>query len=75
MGPEAEARFERLRAKRLELARAEGVPPYRIASDRALRELALLRPQTREGLEEAHGIGPAKAERYGAALLDVLAQG
>jgi ATP-dependent DNA helicase RecQ len=66
------ALFDALRRHRLELARASGVPPYVIASDRALREVALLRPRTRDELELAHGIGPAKAERYGAGLLEVV---
>lgn len=61
--------FEALRRVRMERARTEGVPPYVIASDRALRDVARLRPQTLEELERAHGIGPAKAQRYGAALL------
>lgn len=67
--------FERLRAHRLALARAEGVPPYVIASDRCLRDIALLRPQNREALLLAHGIGPAKADRYGAGLLAVVRAG
>jgi ATP-dependent DNA helicase RecQ len=65
----ARALFETLRRVRMERARAEGVPPYVIASDRTLRDVARLRPQTLEDLEQAHGIGPAKAQRYGAALL------
>ena len=66
--------FEALRAHRLELARDEGVPPYVIASDRALREIAAIRPRTLDALTLAHGIGPAKAERYGAGLLEVVAR-
>ena len=63
--------FEALREHRLALARAEGVPPYVIASDRTLRELAEIRPQTLDALRLAHGIGPHKVERYGAGLLAV----
>jgi len=69
---EARALFEALRAWRLERARAESVPPYVVASDRTLRDVARLRPRDRAQLEQAHGIGPAKAERYGAALLAVV---
>jgi ATP-dependent DNA helicase RecQ len=64
--------FEALRRHRLEVARAEGVPPYVVASDRALREIAALRPSSEAALAEAHGIGPAKLRRYGAGLLDVV---
>ena len=66
--------FEALRRYRLELARAKGVPPYVVASDRALRELAQLRPRTLADLQLAHGIGPAKARRYGAGLLRIVAE-
>ena len=69
----ARALFEALRSYRLELSRKKGVPPYVVASDRALRELAQLRPKTLDDLQLAHGIGPAKAKKYGAGLLQVVA--
>jgi ATP-dependent DNA helicase RecQ len=72
---EGRALFEALRRHRLALARGEGVPPYVIASDRTLREIALLQPQSLEELELAHGIGPAKREKYGAGLLAVVSGG
>jgi ATP-dependent DNA helicase RecQ len=64
--------FEALRAHRLALSRSEGVPPYVVASDRTLREIAVLAPRTRADLMQVHGIGPAKADRYGAGLLQVV---
>jgi ATP-dependent DNA helicase RecQ len=69
------ALFDALRRHRLALARREGVPPYVIASDRTLREIALLRPRNLEELELAHGIGPARREKYGAGLLAVVMGG
>jgi ATP-dependent DNA helicase RecQ len=69
---DARALFEALRRHRLEVARAGGVPPYVVASDRTLREIALARPGTLAELEEVHGIGPAKALRYGAGLLELV---
>ena len=57
--------FEALRAWRLETAREAGVPPYVVASDRSLRDIAALRPADSEALQTAHGIGPAKVEKYG----------
>lgn len=66
------ALFEALRAWRLARARAESVPPYVVASDRTLRDLVRLRPHDRAALEQTHGIGPAKAERYGEELLAVV---
>ncbi len=68
----ARALFEALRAWRLETARAEAVPPYVVASDRSLRDVARLRPQSRDQLVEAYGIGEAKAARYGAAILEIV---
>lgn len=72
--PEASAAvFEALRAHRLRLAREQGVPPYVVASDRTLREMAALRPRTPAELMQVHGIGPAKVERYGRGFLEVIA--
>jgi ATP-dependent DNA helicase RecQ len=51
------------------------VAPFIVASDRTLREIALLRPRSIEELRLAHGIGPDKARRYGAAWLEVIARG
>ena len=66
--------FEALREFRLAEARRQGVPPYVIASDRTLRDIARLRPATAGALELAHGIGPAKVERYGAAIVAIVKQ-
>jgi len=64
--------FEALRRYRLEVSRREGRPPYAVASDRALREIAWMRPGSLADLQQAHGIGPAKADRYGAGLLAIV---
>ena len=67
--------FDVLREARLALSREAGVPPYVVASDRTLRDLATLRPRNLDELKLAHGIGPAKAERFGPALLQAIAKG
>lgn len=69
---DGERLFEELRHHRLEIAREDRVPPYVVASDRTLRDVARLRPRNRDELLLVHGIGPTKAERYGDALLDVV---
>ncbi len=66
--------FDSLRAYRLKIARSRGVPPYVIASDHTLRDIASLKPRTIDELMLAHGIGPAKAENYGPGLLAVVAE-
>jgi ATP-dependent DNA helicase RecQ len=68
-----QALFEALRRHRLAVARAEGMAPFIVASDRTLRDIAMLRPRTLAELEEAHGVGPHKAERYGAGFLRIVA--
>ncbi len=72
LDPAAEALFESLRHWRLERSRELGVPPYVVASDRTLREVARSRPATREDLLLLHGIGPSKAQKFGDALLQAV---
>jgi ATP-dependent DNA helicase RecQ len=64
--------FDALRQWRGQTAREQGVPAYVILHDRTLNELAARRPQTDAELLEVAGIGQAKADRYGAALLELL---
>ncbi len=64
--------FERLRAVRLEIARARGVPPYVIFHDTTLRELARLRPSTLEALHGIKGVGARKAQDLGETFLAAI---
>ena len=64
-----------LKTWRREQARSQGVPPYVVFHDRTLIELAALRPSSLEELRGVGGIGSAKLERYGEALLEVLLKG
>jgi len=66
--------FEALRRYRLTVARAEGVAPFIIASDRTLRDIAALRPRDLAELERAHGVGPYKVAKYGAGILQIVAK-
>ena len=66
--------FDALRRYRLAVARAEGVAPFIVASDRTLRDIAALRPRDLAELERAHGVGPYKAAKYGAGILQVVAK-
>jgi ATP-dependent DNA helicase RecQ len=66
--------FEALREHRLEVARMEAVPPYVVASDRTLREIVMDRPTSDAELQQIHGIGATKAERYGVGLLSVVSE-
>ena len=69
-----EGLWEALRAHRLELARAQGVPPYVIFHDATLREMVERRPGTPEELAGITGVGETKLERYGEDFLGVIAK-
>jgi ATP-dependent DNA helicase RecQ len=64
--------FERLRARRFELARAQNVPPYVIFHDKTLSEMAARRPRSPSELADIPGVGEAKLARYGKAFLEVI---
>ena len=61
-----------LKRWRREIADEANVPLHFILSNETLAELARRRPRTREELLAVKGIGPAKAERYGKTLLEIL---
>jgi cystathionine beta-lyase/cystathionine gamma-synthase len=67
-------RFERLRAWRDDAAREQGINRLLVLSNGVLQEIALRNPDSLTGLGEVRGVGPRKLERYGEALLEVLAQ-
>jgi ATP-dependent DNA helicase RecQ len=62
----------RLKEWRREQARHQGVPPYVVFHDRTLVEVAARRPTDLESLAQVSGIGAAKLERYGEAVLAVV---
>jgi len=64
--------FESLRMWRRGEAQERGVPPYVIFSDRTLRELARIRPATLYELRGIYGIGDAKLEAFGDAVVRVI---
>ena len=61
-----------LKAKRLELAREQGVPPYVIFHDSTLLEILNRRPATLDELAQIGGVGQAKLARYGDEFLKAL---
>jgi ATP-dependent DNA helicase RecQ len=64
--------FEKLRARRLELAKAGNVPPYVIFHDKTLMEMAARAPRSAAELAGISGVGEAKLARYGEAFLEVI---
>ena len=68
-----DALFEALRAWRSKVAARNGVPAYLVFHDRHLQVLAGRKPTTLRELAACPGVGPAKLERYGDDLLDLVA--
>ncbi|WP_242394292.1 RecQ family ATP-dependent DNA helicase [Anaeromyxobacter oryzisoli] len=66
------ALFEALRAWRAGEARSRGVPAYVVFSDATLAEIARVRPASEDALLEVKGVGPKKADAYGAELLKLV---
>ncbi len=70
--PVGDPLFDALRAKRMELAKDQGVPPYVIFHDSVLRDMTGFKPRSLSALGELPGIGAAKLEKYGEDFLNVI---
>jgi ATP-dependent DNA helicase RecQ len=69
----AQSLWEALRTWRLEEAHRQKLPPYVIFHDTTLIEIARRRPTSPATLGEIPGIGRSKLERYGIAVIAVVA--
>jgi ATP-dependent DNA helicase RecQ len=72
-GANGDPLWQALKAKRLELAREQGVPPYVIFHDSTLLEILNQRPRTTAEFGQISGVGQAKLSRYAAHFLEVIA--
>src|SRR5690625_3082304 len=70
--PEGAALFERLRAWRGQVASAMGKPPYTVLHDTTLAAIAEARPKDLRQLGFLRGIGAAKLQAYGPAVLAIV---
>ncbi|WGY00514.1 ATP-dependent DNA helicase UvrD2 [Nocardioides sp. QY071] len=75
-----EALFDRLKAWRLETAREAGedgkpLPAYVVFTDATLELIAEHKPASMAALAKVNGVGPSKIERYGDAVLALVADG
>jgi ATP-dependent DNA helicase RecQ len=64
--------FQVLRSKRAELARTQGVPAFVIFGDKSLRDLARIKPTTREAFASVYGVGDYKLHAYADAFIEVI---
>ncbi len=74
LAPQDEALFEQLRQWRIEVATERGVPPYVVFNDKTLRAIASARPESEDQMLAVSGVGPAKWEAYGDAVLAMVAE-
>ena len=68
----AEARFEALRDVRSKLAKRDNIVSFAVFHNSTLREIARHAPTNLAGLLNISGIGPVKAQKYGAEVLAAL---
>ncbi len=64
--------FARLRNLRKALAEAAGVPPFAILTNEQLAAVVTRKVNSMEELSAIEGVGPARVEKYGAAILKEL---
>ena len=67
------ALLDRLKAWRLGESRTQSVPAFVILHDKTLAEIARRRPRDLTALGIISGIGATKLERYGPALVGIVA--
>ena len=66
------ALFEELRKVRMEIAKAEKIPPYIVFSDKSLRDMSVRKPKTKEAFLAVNGVGEHKCQKYGERFLGVI---
>jgi ATP-dependent DNA helicase RecQ len=66
--------FQLLRRKRAELAQKQGVPAFVIFGDKSLRNMAMIKPITREAFATVYGVGDHKLRAYADAFTEVIKQ-
>ena len=74
LSPQDQALFEDLRAWRREQAALDTVPAYVILHDSSLRAIAVARPRRVSALRGLPGLGDAKIDRYGEAIVKRVVQ-
>ncbi|KAF0497032.1 DNA helicase RecQ [Pediococcus acidilactici] len=70
--PTNDALFEELRQLRRDLAEEQHVPPFVIFSDKTLRDMCAVLPETLDEMLDVKGIGENKLAKYGEQFLKVL---
>jgi len=66
--------FSLLREKRADLARKQGVPAFIIFGDKSLKDMATIKPLTKETFAAVYGVGDFKLNAYGEEFIAVIKQ-
>lgn len=72
LAPDVFAVFAKLREKRKEMAQRSGVPPFTVATDAQLAEMAKIKDPSLAKLGDIEGIGESRLKSYGVEFLSVL---
>ncbi len=64
--------FAKLKAKRLEIAKAQNLPPYIVFHDKTLIEMVKILPKSLDEMTKISGVGEAKVKKYGEEFLRVV---
>ena len=70
--PEEFEVFSRLREWRKTMAEKEGVPVYAVLTNEQLAQAVQRKVTSKAGLKEIEGVGDARIEKYGEAVLAVM---
>jgi ATP-dependent DNA helicase RecQ len=64
--------FIKLKAKRMQLSKAQNLPPYIIFHDKTLIEMVKVKPKSFDDMLKISGVGEAKIRNYGEDFLQIL---
>ena len=64
--------FDKLKELRLEIARAEKIPPYIVFNDKTLIDMCAKMPTTKSDMLNVSGVGENKYGKYGERFIEVI---
>ena len=64
--------FDKLKELRLEIARAEKIPPYIVFNDKTLIDMCAKMPTTKSEMLDVSGVGENKYGKYGERFIEVI---
>lgn len=64
--------FDVLRTLRTDIAREQGLPPYIVFADKALVDMCIKLPMTKQEMLSVNGVGENKYDRYGEQFMNAI---